>query len=70
MPYGYKQSRISCTLYPQLGGTLLQGTKIQTSHHKFWLARGRILSLIYPISARKPKKVARPCSNYCLIVLL
>jgi len=26
---------------------------------KFWLARGRILSLILPISARKPKKVAR-----------
>jgi len=27
---------------PQLGGTLPQGPKIQTPHHKFWLARGRI----------------------------
>ena len=37
-----------------------QGPKIQTPHHKLWLARGRILSLILPISARKPTKVARP----------
>jgi len=28
------------------GGTLPQGPKIQTPHHKFWLARGRILSFI------------------------
>jgi len=34
MPYGYKQSRISRTPYPQLGGGMLpQGPKIQTPHH-------------------------------------
>jgi len=34
MPYGYKQSRISRTPYPQLGGpTLPQKLKIQTPHH-------------------------------------
>ena len=48
MPHSYKQSR----------ATLPQGPKIQTPHHKYWLARGRILSLISPIAARKPKKAA------------
>jgi len=43
MPNGYKQSRINRTPYPPIGGgTLPQGPKIQTPHHKFWLARGRI----------------------------
>jgi len=48
MPYGYKQSRIGRTTYPPIGevGALPQGHKIQTPHHKFWLAHGRILSLI------------------------
>ena len=47
MPYGYKQSRISRTPYFPIGrATLAQELKIQTPHHKFWLARGRILSLI------------------------
>jgi len=45
---------VSAALHtPTWGVKRLQGPKIQTPHHKFWLARGTILSLIWHANRKR-----------------